>query len=40
MEPPAACAQSWTRSLASAGRALRFLAGGIRADAPAMVLAR
>ena len=39
MEPPTACAQGWTRSLAPAVRALRFLAGGIRADALTMVLA-
>jgi hypothetical protein len=39
MEPPAACVQGWTRSLAPTGRALPFLADGIRADALTMVLA-
>ena len=39
MELLAACVRGWTRSLAPAGRAPRFLAGGILADALAMVLA-
>jgi hypothetical protein len=40
MEPLAAWDRRWTRSLTPVVQVLRFLAGGIRADAPAMVQTR